>query len=423
MQTSNSTLQPKELFPLAPNSSASACGPIDHRIEEYNYCTPLEKHLNNLMNEVEMKETESMKLRCQINSLSECTLPKGQLDDDPGHYYCSWCHESGHKKNKCTGQKCVTFVSCGLICLHKDEMKEIDVKRADLKKILKEKAQLENECKKTQEKIRNTWHSFPQAVKSHLINSNKPKYLTMFGESVVPLTKVINIDLTILQKHYGNRVPSNLSEESKYFQTILESKNDTIKNSTSLNAKVLDSVKRLDNHILGPDRHAPSDSSRGCTPTPTTFAWNSPPAPLSMTSPKPPPNTPTTFPPYIPLDHLGPRLGRMTEQFGQLGSPEHLITTKWGWFSNGPSFSKENGSVVSEYAGNTPTSSYSKPIDKTCTMQASNSGNLAKNAKDTPTNTGYIHATQPNSSSFNYVTYKSQECGGERLTKLHRSAF
>ena len=161
-------------------------------------------------------------------------------------------------------------------------MKEINIKRADLKKILKERAQLENECEKTQEKISNTWRSFPQAVKSHLINLNKQKYLTMFGESVVPLTKVINIDLTILQKHYGNRVPSNLSEESKYFQTILESKNDTFKNSTSLNAKVLDSVMRLDNHILGPDRHAPSDSSRACTPTPTSFAWNSPTPPLSM---------------------------------------------------------------------------------------------------------------------------------------------
>ena len=94
MQTSDGTLQPKDLFPLAPNSSTSACGPIDHRIEEYNYCTPFEKHLNNLMNEVEMKETKATKLRCQINSLSECTLPKGQQDDDPGHYYCSLCHES-----------------------------------------------------------------------------------------------------------------------------------------------------------------------------------------------------------------------------------------------------------------------------------------------------------------------------------------
>ena len=93
----------------------------------------------------------------------------------------------------------------------------------------------------------------------------------MYGDSVVPLTKVININLTILQKHYGNRVPSNLSEESKYFQTILEAKNDTFKSSTSLNAKVLNSVRRLDNCILDPDRCAPSHSGRACIPTPTTF--------------------------------------------------------------------------------------------------------------------------------------------------------
>ena len=152
----------------------------------------------------------------------------------------------------------------------------------------------------------------------------------------------------------------------------------------------------------------------------------SPTPPLSMTSPKPPLNTLTTFPPYVPLDHLG----RIRSQLRQLGSPEHLITTKWRRFSNSPSFPTENGSVVSGYAGNTPTSSHSKPIDMTCTMRASNSGNLAKNTndlrcktKDTPTNTGYTHATQPNCSSFNYVTYKLQECGGERLTNYTGQHF
>ena len=64
------------------------------------------------------------------------------------------------RRTNVQGKKCVTFVSCGIICLQKDEMKEIDVKRADLKKILKEKAQLENECEQTQEKISTTCHNF-----------------------------------------------------------------------------------------------------------------------------------------------------------------------------------------------------------------------------------------------------------------------
>ena len=79
--------------------------------------------------------------------------------------------------------------------LHKEEMKNIDTSKSNLKKLLKEKSTLEIECEHIRECVCTNNQSFPQAVRSHLINSNKHKYLTMYGDNVVPLTKVINLDL------------------------------------------------------------------------------------------------------------------------------------------------------------------------------------------------------------------------------------
>ena len=46
------------------------------------------------------------------------------------------------QKNKCTGAKCLTSISCGRMRLHKDELKQIDASKNDLKKLLKEKVLL-----------------------------------------------------------------------------------------------------------------------------------------------------------------------------------------------------------------------------------------------------------------------------------------
>ena len=134
--------------------------------------------------------------------------------------------------------------------LHKDEMKTIDVNKANLKKLVKEKTILESECQKIQESIRTNNRSFPQAVRSHLINSNKSKYLTMYGDAVVPLTKIINLDLSILQKYYDSRVPPNLDEESRLFEQIICTHNSKFKSSkTSINAKLIESVRKIESRI------------------------------------------------------------------------------------------------------------------------------------------------------------------------------
>ena len=76
--------------------------------------------------------------------------------------------------------------------LHKNEIKHLDSMKAQLHKLVKEKQSLDSESEKIQQSIVAHTKSFPQAVRSYLINSNKQKYLTMYGDEVVPLTKVIN---------------------------------------------------------------------------------------------------------------------------------------------------------------------------------------------------------------------------------------
>ena len=129
-------------------------------------------------------------------------------------------------------------------------MKTIHVNKANFKKLVKEKTILESECQKIQESIRTNNRSFLQAVRSHLINSNKAKYLTMYGDAVVPLTKIINLDLSILQKYYDSRVLPNLDEESRLFEQIICSHNSKFKSSkTSINAKLIESVRKIESRI------------------------------------------------------------------------------------------------------------------------------------------------------------------------------
>ena len=172
IQGQNDHLQPRELFPSTPTTSTGpACPGVDPRIDDYHYSTPMDKHLNRVMNDIETKDVEITKLRCEIDSVSD-RMDDDDLDSRP---CCSLCHERGHKKNRCTGAKCLTSVSCGRMRLHKDEMKAIKGNKATLKKLVKEKTILESECEKIQESIRTNNRSFPQAVQksSHKLKQTK----------------------------------------------------------------------------------------------------------------------------------------------------------------------------------------------------------------------------------------------------------
>ena len=76
----------------------------------------------------------------------------------------------------------------------------------------------------------------------------------MYGDNVVPLTKVINLDLSILQKFYESRVPPNLDEESQRFESIINSHTSKFKSSnTSINAKIIENVRKIDSRVRPDD--------------------------------------------------------------------------------------------------------------------------------------------------------------------------
>ena len=310
---------------------------VDWRIVEYQYSTPMDKHLNHILNEIEIKKTEITKVKAELESVSS------HLDDDDidSHPCCSLCHEWEHKKNKCTGTKCLTSISCGRMRLHKDELKQIDASKNDLKKLLKEKGTLESECEWIHESIRTNNRSFPQAVRSHLVNSNKTKYLAMYGEQIIPLTKVINLDLSILHKFYDNKVPHNLDIESEWFEMIIAVHTEKFKSSnTSINAKIMDNVRRIESRVRLDDLNARPGNN-------ITYPVTSTPVLDTSLSPNPDhtvmgtkfaspvfgqfsntsPSLATT--PFIPFVDL-PKVDHLTSRMGQLTSP----TRKCGKFND-----------------------------------------------------------------------------------------
>ena len=77
IQGQSDHLQPRELFPSTLTTSAGpACPGVDPRIDGYHYSTPMDKHLNRVMNDIETKDVEITKLRCKIDSVSD------HMDDD-----------------------------------------------------------------------------------------------------------------------------------------------------------------------------------------------------------------------------------------------------------------------------------------------------------------------------------------------------
>ena len=315
-------LSPKELFPDIAREE-------DEFIQKYEYASPMEKHLRRVLDQIESKESE---IECIKNKLDEATKNLGD-DDFDCRPSCGKCHQPGHKKNKCAGPPCPASVSCGKLRLHKDELKSNESMKASMKKILKERSILESESQRIQENITANTCSFPNAIRSHLINSNKCKYLTWYGNEIVPLSRIINLDISILQKYYKNKVPDDIEMEASNFEHILMVHSNKFKTAeTSISSKLLDSVRKVDARIKPSDIMAHS-SPLSC---PTNLNLHSPPnsfqTPLAQcqqmsqettTSNQQifcPTNTPSHIASNIPA-FINSSVDRITSKFQNLNSP------------------------------------------------------------------------------------------------------
>ena len=198
-------LRPKQLFPSRNTGDNFVVDKTSVALSAYQYQSPMEKHLSTVLTEISQKELEIEKIKAEIESMKPTDYTNGDVA-----ITCGWCHQGNHTKRRCVDPPCTTSISCGKIRFHKSEMKVVENKKVQLKKLIHDKVSLESESKKIRETIASTVKTFPQAVKTALINSNKKEYLTIHEGKFVPLTTRINRDISILQKYYNGRIPSDI---------------------------------------------------------------------------------------------------------------------------------------------------------------------------------------------------------------------
>ena len=101
----HSIFEPKELFPLMLKN-------LQHnpRIDSYTYMTLMDNHLTRVQDDIECKEVEIQKQKCDIEEMSQRLTSDDDLDS---RATCSFFHCKRHRKNRCSSNKCITSVSCG----------------------------------------------------------------------------------------------------------------------------------------------------------------------------------------------------------------------------------------------------------------------------------------------------------------------
>ena len=209
-------LRPKQLFPSRNSGDNFVVDQRSVALSAYQYQSPMEKHLSTVLTEISQKELEIEKIKAEIESMKPTDYTNGDVA-----ITCGRCHQGNHTKRRCVDPPCTTSISCGKIRFHKSELKVVENKKVQLKKLIRDKVSLESESKKIRETIASTVKTFPQAVKTALINSNKKEYLTIHEGKFVPLTTRIFRDISILQKYYNGRIPSDIEQESSLFPTII----------------------------------------------------------------------------------------------------------------------------------------------------------------------------------------------------------
>ena len=241
-------LRPKQLFPSnnTRNNSVvdNTCNSV--AFSAYEYQSPMEKHLSTVLTDISLKEIEIEKTKSEIESMN----PMDYTNGDTVAITCGRCHQGNHTKRRCVDPPCTTSISCGKIRFHKSELKVVENKKVHLKKLIHDKVSLGSECKKIRETIASTVKTFPQAVKTALINSNKKEYLTIHECKFVPLTTRISRDISILQKYYNGKIPNDIEQESSLFPTIIAEANKRFQvNSFTVEQKLEETLSSVHRRI------------------------------------------------------------------------------------------------------------------------------------------------------------------------------
>ena len=399
INTRSTLLKPKQLFPLGTASSVH----YDNRASSgqllfgsYEYRSPMEKHLSKILTEISEKDIEIEKTKSEIEALKPVDE---SLADNVG-IMCGRCHQGNHTKRRCVDPPCTTSISCGKIRFHKSEMKVVDNKKGHLKKLIRDKVSLESECKKIRETIAATVKTFPQAIRSALINSNKKEYLTIHKGKFVPLTTQINRDITILQKYYGGKIPSDIDQESSLFPAIIAEANKTIQvDRFTIEQKLEESLAVVQRHVTGA---APQN-----TPEPSYITLDSSPETMSprYTAALATPNC-SQQPPQVPVRNTS--ITSVTTHSLSTSTPPHLTHPQPNsLFSSPPSevskqgtntcYNHELGNIVTTFSKLNSPSKIPDSQPTTCSNTQTHSNNITDHTSSLTTKTCTNMGTKPDS--------------------------
>ena len=183
----------------------------------------MEKHLSCLFIQISEKDIEIEKIKSEIDCMKP---PEESLADyvaiTCSNYLLIW--QTTHIADVLTPPAQHPYHVARLDST-RPSSKQLIQKKVPLRNLSEIKVSLESECKKVRETIAATVKTFHQAIKTALINSNKKEYLTVHDDKFVPLTTKINRDITILQKYYNGKIPSDIEQASSLFPAIIAEAN------------------------------------------------------------------------------------------------------------------------------------------------------------------------------------------------------
>ena len=173
-------LRPKQLFPLRNSGDNFVVDQKSVALSAYEYQSPMEKHLSTVLTEISQKELEIEKIKAEIESMK----PTDYTNGDTVAITCGRCHQDNHTKRRCVDPPVPLLFHVVRLGFTSQSSRWLKIKKVQLKNLIHDKVSLESESKK----IASTVKTFPQAVKTALINSNKKGYLTIHKGKFVPLT-------------------------------------------------------------------------------------------------------------------------------------------------------------------------------------------------------------------------------------------
>ena len=136
---------------------------------------------------------------------------------------CGKCHLfQGHRKNNYSNDCCVSAIMCGDVSKHLEkntELRDLVEKKQKLStELRKERSEFELKMK-CSDKINS---SFGKRMESHLISSNRNRYLVQTAFGIKPRQALLNEHVSILERHYKGIFPSDIEFEKSRFASIIE---------------------------------------------------------------------------------------------------------------------------------------------------------------------------------------------------------